>query len=132
MTAWARSRRLSLARMWLTWVLVVCSEMVRVWLISVLESPRAMSRSISCSRAVRGPSVVGGRQLAGEVGDEPAGDRWGGAAAGQSLPLAYCRLDLERLAAVTATHAPRVAIVDTRNTDADPDAESRSRWGFLK
>jgi len=56
----------------------------------------------------------------------------GKAAAEQSLWLAYCRLDLERLAAATAAHAPRVAIGDTRNIDADPDAESRSRWGFLK
>jgi hypothetical protein len=54
------------------------------------------------------------------------------AASEQSLWLAYCRLDLERLAAVTAAHAPCVAIVDTRNANADPDAQSRSRWGFLK
>jgi len=54
--------------------------------------------------------------------------RRGDAAAGQSLWLAYCRLDLERFAAAAA--APRVAIVDTRSTD--PDAGSRSRWGFLK
>jgi hypothetical protein len=50
--------------------------------------------------------------------------RWGDAAAEQSLWLVYFRLDLERLAAITAAQAPRVAIVDTRNTDP--------RWGFLK
>jgi hypothetical protein len=60
----------------------------------------------------------------------------GNAAAGQSLWLAFCRLDVKRLAAVTAAHAPHVAIVDAiggiHNADADPDTERRNRWGFLK
>ena len=60
----------------------------------------------------------------------------GNASAGQSLRLAFCRLDVKRLAAVTAAHAPHVAIVDaigdTRNADADPDAERRNRWGLLQ
>src|SRR5215472_676714 len=58
-TAWARSRRLSLARMRPTWVLVVCSAMTSVPLISVLDRPRAISRSTSVSRRVSAPSVGG-------------------------------------------------------------------------
>ena len=50
MTAWARSRSPSLARIRPTWVLVVCSAMTRVSLISALDRPRAMSRSTSVSR----------------------------------------------------------------------------------
>jgi hypothetical protein len=41
------------------WVLVVCSAMTRVSLISVLERPRAISRRTSVSRWVSAPSVDG-------------------------------------------------------------------------
>src|SRR5260370_31612734 len=46
-----------------TWVLVVCSAMTRVSLISALDRPRAISLSTSVSRLVSAPSapvVAGG------------------------------------------------------------------------
>lgn len=59
MTAWARSRRLSLAKMRPTCVLVVCWAMTKVSLISALDRPRAISCSTSVSRGVSVPSVAG-------------------------------------------------------------------------
>ena len=64
-----------------TWVLVVCSAMTRVVLISVLDRPWAISRSTSVSRWVSAPTVRGngGPEAwpAGEVGDQPPGHRGG-------------------------------------------------------
>src|SRR6266536_1789499 len=47
--------------MWPTWVLVVCSAMTRVSLISVLDRPPAINRSTSVSRGVSAPGAANGR-----------------------------------------------------------------------
>src|SRR6266702_7986728 len=66
MTSWARSRRPSLARIRLTWVLAVAGLTTSRPAISALDRPCAMSTSTSRSRSVSSPaSRASGRPTAG-------------------------------------------------------------------
>src|SRR6266568_5266939 len=66
MTSWARSRRPSLARIRLTWVLAVAGLTTSRAAISALDRPCATSRSTSRSRPVSAPtSRASGRPTLG-------------------------------------------------------------------
>ena len=76
MTSWTRSRAASLYSSRETWTLAVPGVMNRRSPISALVSPSATSPSTCRSRSVSTSSsgLVGGAGVAGERGDEPAGD----------------------------------------------------------
>src|SRR4051812_7828609 len=78
-TAWTRSRRSSLRRTVVTWVLTVVSVIESSAPISAFEKPRAMRRKTSISRAVSSstPRRRGGTRAARELSDDPLRDRGG-------------------------------------------------------
>src|SRR5258705_2325243 len=81
MTSWARSRRPSLARIRLTWVLAVAGPTTHRPAISALERPCPISTSTSRSRPVSSPaSRASGRPTAGR--DTKSATRWRGDAGG--------------------------------------------------
>src|ERR1700756_14673 len=89
MTSWARSRRPSLARIRLTWVLAVAGLTTSRPAISALDRPCAISTSTSRSRPVSSPaSRASGRPTAGR-GTNAATWVRGGGGGEQRLPGAH-------------------------------------------